>query len=161
RALNQPEAYPGKAIATITTHDLPTLASWWDGSDIDLRSELGQLGADGAAQQMRELRSADRAHLLQALADALCWKDSLIPEDYPALTEELNVAVHRFLARSKAGLMVTQLEDLMEMLTPVNVPGTFNEHRNWQRKLRYPLEGLFDRPVVRAICSALREERQI
>ncbi|MEM8492126.1 MAG: 4-alpha-glucanotransferase [Pseudomonadota bacterium] len=161
RALNQPEAYPGKAIATITTHDLPTLASWWDGSDIDLRSELGQLGADGAAQQMRELRSADRAHLLQALADALCWKDSLIPADYPALTEELNVAVHRFLARSKAGLMVTQLEDLMEMLTPVNVPGTFNEHRNWQRKLRYPLEGLFDRPVVRAICSALREERQI
>ncbi|MEM9315410.1 MAG: 4-alpha-glucanotransferase, partial [Pseudomonadota bacterium] len=95
-----------------------------------------------------------------ALANAECWEGSLQPADYPALTAELSVAVHRFLGRSNAGVLVSQLEDLMEMLTPVNVPGTFKEHRNWQRKLRYPLEGLFSRPVARAICAAMREERK-
>ncbi|MEM9760401.1 MAG: 4-alpha-glucanotransferase [Pseudomonadota bacterium] len=160
KALSAPGAYPAKAIATITTHDLPTLASWWDGSDIDLRADLGQLGTDAIAEQMRELRTVDREHLLRALADAGCWEGSLQPADYPALTAELSVAVHRFLGRSNAGVLVSQLEDLMEMLTPVNVPGTFKEHRNWQRKLRYPLEGLFKRPVARAICAAMREERK-
>ncbi|MEO1079970.1 MAG: 4-alpha-glucanotransferase [Pseudomonadota bacterium] len=157
--LSAPADYPGKAIATITTHDLPTLASWWDGSDIDLRAELGQLGTDAVAEQMRELRSVDRRHLLRALADAGCWEGSLEPGDYAVLTAKLSVAVHQFLAKSRAGVLVTQLEDLMEMLTPVNVPGTFKEHKNWQRKLRYPLEGLFERPLVKSICSAMREER--
>ena len=32
-----------------------------------------------------------------------------------------------------------QIEDAMAMLSPVNVPGTFDNHRNWQRKLRWPM----------------------
>ena len=109
---------------------------------------------------MRVDRALDREYLLRALVDAGCWDGSLSAADYPDLPTELSIAVHRFLSRSRSGVMITQLEDLMEMLTPVNVPGTFQEHRNWQRKLRYPIEGLFERPAVQAIRAAIRQERQ-
>ncbi len=155
-----PQEYPREATATITTHDLPTLASWWDGSDIDLRARLGLLGTDAVVAQMLAERAQDREHLLHALHEAGCWDGLLSAEDFPDLPTELNIAVHRFLSRSRSGVMIAQLEDLMEMLTPVNVPGTFRGHRNWQRKLRYPIEGLFERPAARAICAAMREERQ-
>ncbi len=36
-----PDAYPAEALVTASTHDLPTLAGWWDGSDIDLRAAQG------------------------------------------------------------------------------------------------------------------------
>jgi 4-alpha-glucanotransferase len=124
-----------------------------------LRAQLGLLGADEVATQLRANRAVDSEHLLRALAEASCWRGTQSPDDYPALTTELSVAVHRILARSRASVMITQLDDLMEMLTAVNVPGTHEEHRNWQRRLRYPLEGLFERPSVRAICAAMREER--
>jgi 4-alpha-glucanotransferase len=55
--------------------------------------------------------------------------------------------------------MLAQIEDAMAMLSPVNVPGTFDNHRNWQRKLRWPIEGLFERESVAALCATLREER--
>mgnify|MGYP003478190850 CR=1 FL=1 len=31
--------------------------------------------------------------------------------------------------------MVLQIEDLLGMTDPVNVPGTSHEHANWQRKV--------------------------
>ncbi|MFU8822480.1 MAG: 4-alpha-glucanotransferase, partial [Gammaproteobacteria bacterium] len=39
--LRSPAEYPADALVTVTTHDLPPLASFWEGSDIDLRERLG------------------------------------------------------------------------------------------------------------------------
>ncbi len=36
----RPEEYVRKALATVTTHDMPTLRSFWEGRDIELRREL-------------------------------------------------------------------------------------------------------------------------
>ncbi len=44
-------------------------------------------------------------------------------------------AIHVYLARSAAALAVLQAEDLVGMADPVNVPGTSDEHANWQRKM--------------------------
>ena len=158
-AMAAPSAYPREAVAAVTTHDLPTLASWWDSSDIDLRAELGLLGAESVAEEMRRGRRRDRQQLLDALAAEAGWQGARDADAIPAMTEALNVAVHRFLASSRSAVMLVQLEDLMEMLSPVNVPGTFDNHRNWQRKLRWSLEGLFQRDSVKAICAAVREAR--
>ena len=76
------------------------------------------------------------------------------------MTTELNAALHRFLGVSRSAVMLAQIEDLMEMHTPINVPGTFQDHRNWQRKLRWPLEGLFARRTVSDICRSIAEARQ-
>ena len=37
--------------------------------------------------------------------------------------------------KSAAALVVLQVEDLLGMADPVNVPGTSHEHANWQRKV--------------------------
>jgi 4-alpha-glucanotransferase len=158
-AMIAPADYPREAVATVTTHDLPTLASWWDGSDIEIRAALGLLGDPAMIEEMRASRIRDRQRLLDALMGAGCWDGERDAVAIPRMNLALSVAVHRFLAKSRSGIMLAQIEDAMEMLTPVNIPGTFDNHRNWQRKLRWPLEDLFSRESVTALCSALREER--
>jgi 4-alpha-glucanotransferase len=159
--MRAPTDYTPEAAATVTTHDLATLASWWDGSDIELRAGLGLLGDDTVADQLRRERAADRRQLLLAVQEHSGWTGSLEPSDLPRMSPELSAAVHRFLAATAAGVMLTQLEDLMSMYRPVNVPGTADEYANWQRKLRYPLEGLFERESVAALCAAMREQRSV
>ncbi|MEJ2161226.1 MAG: hypothetical protein P8X53_12225 [Chromatiales bacterium] len=44
--------------------------------------------------------------------------------------------------------MSVQLEEWLGMDDPVNVPGTSDEHRNWQRKLELGHEDLFSDPRV-------------
>ena len=36
----RPDEYPRYALATVTTHDMPTLRSYWEGRDIELRRRL-------------------------------------------------------------------------------------------------------------------------
>ena len=55
--------------------------------------------------------------------------------------------------------MMGQLEDFMHMLTPVNVPGTSTEYRNWSRRLTGSMEELFERPAVRELCERLNRAR--
>ena len=50
-------------------------------------------------------------------------------------------AIHVYLAKSAAALVVLQIEDLLGMTDPVNVPGTSHEHANWQRKLTADVAG--------------------
>ena len=38
-----PSRYPAKAVACVSTHDLPTVAGWWSGADIDEKRSLGLL----------------------------------------------------------------------------------------------------------------------
>jgi 4-alpha-glucanotransferase len=40
--------------------------------------------------------------------------------------------------------VVLQVEDLIGMVDPVNVPGTNDEHPNWQRKITASIEDVFE-----------------
>jgi len=44
-AFRPPDVYPRLAWACVATHDLPPLAGWWDGVDIDERLNLDLMGA--------------------------------------------------------------------------------------------------------------------
>jgi 4-alpha-glucanotransferase len=52
-----------------------------------------------------------------------------------------------------------QLEDLLGMSEPVNVPGTLDEYPNWQRKLTASLDEIFGDDEVRAVLRRIREIR--
>ncbi|HZV93451.1 MAG TPA: malto-oligosyltrehalose synthase, partial [Caldimonas sp.] len=70
-----PDDYPRDALVAVATHDLPTLAGWWQGRDIDLRRDLGLFAdPDGEAAQRAE-RAQDRQRLLAVLAS-----DAAAPE---------------------------------------------------------------------------------
>lgn len=155
-----PADYPTCAVATVTTHDLPTLASWWDESDIELRIRLGMLPSEETIRGMREGRHNDKTRLLEALAENGLLAQVPALEDVPDLTDELNQAIHLFLATSGAAVMVFQMEDLLGMLDPINVPGTGDsQHANWKRKVQEPVTEYFDNPFVIDSCRRLKQAR--
>jgi (1->4)-alpha-D-glucan 1-alpha-D-glucosylmutase len=61
-----PAQMPRDALLVATTHDLPTLAGWWQGRDIDLRAQLG-MGDERATRAAHQARLREREQLLQAL----------------------------------------------------------------------------------------------
>jgi (1->4)-alpha-D-glucan 1-alpha-D-glucosylmutase len=157
-----PGAYPRRALACVTTHDLPTLAGFWSGQDVLLREGLGQFPT--AAHRDRQVveRAEARAQLLLALEreKLLPPAASVNPVSMPQATADFVRNVHRYVARSAACLMSVQLEDVFGSLEQVNLPGvTDDRHPNWRRKLEIPLERFCGDARFPALCAALCEER--
>jgi len=63
----RPEEYLRRAIATVTTHDLPTLRGYWAGGDLELRDRLQLFPDEQVRRHVYEERVRDRAQLLAAL----------------------------------------------------------------------------------------------
>ena len=153
-----PAHYIRHALAAVTTHDLPTLHGWWSGHDIDLWEKLGFYAEKSTGERLRAERQADRQRLLRALRRENLWtgEETVVPE-YSA---DLGRAVHVYLGRSPTALVTVQLEDMIGMLEPVNVPGTSSEYSNWTRRVTASAREIFARDDVRALCAAMLESRQ-
>jgi 4-alpha-glucanotransferase len=152
----RPDQYPERAVATFTSHDLPTLAGWWRGSDVAERVALGLL-ADRPPEKAEAERVQDRERLRAALADqGLPGGDTSLPED----VKEVALGVHRFLARSPAGLMMANLDDLLLEERQLNQPGTVDEYPNWRRRLARPIEDLPADLYLRTTAEAIERERE-
>jgi (1->4)-alpha-D-glucan 1-alpha-D-glucosylmutase len=151
-AFRPPAAYPESALATASTHDLPTLAGWWEGHDIDLRLRCRLIASEAEHAHQRSERASDRSSLLQALraTDGMDGDDS---GPVPML------AMQRFLARTPAALMVVQPEDVFGVREQANLPGTTDQHPNWQRKLHVPLEEWTADRRFRELAAAMNAER--
>lgn len=140
----QPWQYPEQALVSSTTHDLPTLAGFWAGRDIEARQALGLFGDDEGYRRALEDRRADKRRMFDALA-----ANALLPAGYPAeavegpaLSGELHSAITGFLASTPCVLMTLNQEDLTKELDQQNLPGTTWQYPNWRRKMRYSLEDL-------------------
>ncbi|NUB16654.1 4-alpha-glucanotransferase, partial [Azospirillum brasilense] len=153
-----PDDYPYAALATVGSHDLATLRGWWEGHDITLKEERGLYPAEGEAERQRDRRMAERARLLEALADAYLPLPASFGPDSP-YSEALGHAVHAFLARTGSAIAMVQMDDLTAELEQVNLPGTVDQYPNWRRKLRLPLEDMADCPQAGAIGSTMAAAR--
>jgi (1->4)-alpha-D-glucan 1-alpha-D-glucosylmutase len=156
-----PSSYPEAALATASTHDLPTLKGWWEGHDIALRAEHGHLGASADLAAAMAERRRDRGQLLAALA-----REGLLPDESPldpheaaTLTPALAMALQAYLARTPSALLVVQPEDVFGMIEQANLPGTTTEHPNWRRKLPVPLERMADDGRLHAVAARIAAER--
>jgi 4-alpha-glucanotransferase len=96
--------------------------------------------------------------LLTALAAAGLAPSRVTTPD-AGFDDELAGAVQLYLARSASALAVLQLEDLLGMSDPVNVPGTLAEYPNWQRKLSATLDDLFNRESALRLLAQVRTAR--
>jgi (1->4)-alpha-D-glucan 1-alpha-D-glucosylmutase len=138
-----PAEYPSHALITATTHDLPTLAGWWEGRDVELRHELALVSAEEARRALVVERARDLARLLLALEREQLLPPGVTvnPVSVPKMTPEFMRAVHAYLARSPAQVLVVQLEDVLAARDQVNLPATAGDrYPNWRRKLALALE---------------------
>ncbi len=143
--------YPPLAVASVSTHDLPTARGWLAARDIDWRARLGRLGTEAVAA-LRAERARDR----RILEDALAFEAIEVGE---AGEEGLVIGMHRMLARSPAALVLVQLDDLVGAVEQANLPGTVDEHPNWRRRCPLSVETVAGDPFARALLAALRAER--
>ena len=151
-AFRPPSSYPRRALVAWSTHDLPTLAGWWQDEDLRTRGALGMLGADALAAQKGERRAA-RAALLEALAREGLVDGATSPDG--ALADDVAFAVQVFLAKTPSAVMVVQMEDVLGVAQQANLPGTVDGHPNWKRKLPVPVEGLARHPRFKRLAREL------
>ncbi|NIP73137.1 MAG: malto-oligosyltrehalose synthase [Gammaproteobacteria bacterium] len=157
-----PQDYPEQALVAVSTHDLPTLAGFWEGHDITLRHELDLFPSPELRERQTEQRARDRVRLLAALdREQLLPSDiGLEPANTPEMVPELASAIHRYLARTPARVMTVQLEDVLGLKEQINLPGTVTEHPNWRRRLPLLLEDLCYDPRLQSLAKAIAGERQ-
>jgi len=153
--------YPLEALVAVGSHDLPTLAGWWAGYDVQLRRELGLISTREAYEWHCAERARDRlslVHLLQREGllspDPGAEEVAAQPFD-PAVCE----AAHVFLAASPAQVMMVQLEDVLGVSEQANLPSTIEAHPNWRRKLPEGLAALRANPRLGALARRLAKLR--
>lgn len=158
----RPSEYPDLALACVTTHDLATLTGFWQGADIDLKQRLALYPSADAERGERGARVHDRWLLLKALATEGLLPPGLNPDnvDGAAMGPELIAALHDYLARSPARILLVQIDDLMQETDQINLPGTVFERPNWRRRLSLPVDALPRTPVMRALAPALAARSQ-
>jgi (1->4)-alpha-D-glucan 1-alpha-D-glucosylmutase len=152
----KPAEFSAHALVAWSTHDLPTFRGWWSDRDLEVRGKLGHFD-EGALDRQRGERREARAALIQALR-----QEGLLPGevalDAPA-DDSLVEAVHAFLARTPAPLMLVQMEDVLGCEDQANLPGTVSEHPNWRRKLPVAVEAWGREERVRQIARRMGEAR--
>lgn len=126
-----PRSWPADSAAMTSTHDLPPVAGWWRGHDIDTRAALGL--ADAATE--REERKRDRTQLWRAFRRAkVATGEEPAPDDTAPVVDD----ALRFVAKASSHLALLPLEDVLGLDEQPNLPGTVAQHPNWRR--RYPGE---------------------
>jgi 4-alpha-glucanotransferase len=154
----RPDEYVKDALATPATHDMPTLRSYWEGRDIELRRRLNLYPSAEIEHRVVAERAHDRELLLAALRE-----QGLNPPQpstpFEPFTPKLANALHLYLARSPTAMVALQIEDLLGLVDPVNVPGTHQEYPNWQRKLDADIEDIAARSDIAAQLAEIHRAR--
>jgi 4-alpha-glucanotransferase len=150
-----PERYPRQALVSVSTHDLPTLRGFWTGRDLKWRDLLARFPDAAASKNANAARERDRVLLLQALRRAGLLPAGIDPECPPdEPSDELVLAVHRYLSKTPGHLLMVQIEDALGEEEQPNLPGAM-DHPNWRRKLGRDLERFADAPTVGQIAEAM------
>ena len=145
-----PTQWDARASAMTSTHDLPTVAGWWAGHDIDWHERLGQSSDVGAE---RRDRVRDREMLWQAMqVSGAATADMPEPDESDKIADAASVHI----GSSACELVMIPIEDALGLVEQPNMPGTVDEHPNWRRRL--PAE-LFDDMATRRM-RLLAEARQ-
>jgi 4-alpha-glucanotransferase len=146
-----PQSWTPSAVAMTTTHDLPTVAGWWEGTDIAWREQL-HMGRDTPAQ-----RDADRHALWRAFVDSgAATEPPPLPQDGAAAT----YAAAAHLGRAACTLALLPVEDALSLPEQPNLPGTTDAHPNWRRRLPGDAATLFARADFCQRLTALAESRR-
>ncbi|WP_024522649.1 4-alpha-glucanotransferase, partial [Edwardsiella hoshinae] len=156
-----PQSYNVQAMATVTTHDLPTLHGYWQADDLRLGERLGLYPDREVLAGLYQDRAAAKQGLLDGLHHYGCLpRRTGRHAERMTMTPCLNRGIQRYVADSASALLGLQPEDWLNMTRPVNVPGTCNEYPNWRRKLSATLEELFNNDQINRLIKDLDKRRR-
>ncbi len=143
---------PRNMLAAMNTHDMPPFATFWSGDDIDLRLSLSLVPPDVAAREKIE------RPVIKKLLKSFLQKNGFVRKTGATVGDILKGSL-AYLAASQARAVLVNLEDLWLETKAQNVPGTLDEHPNWQRKARYRLERIDTDKDVQATLKVIDDLR--
>ncbi len=151
--------YVRQALVASTTHDLPTLAGFWIGADIQVaaRGRACWMTLPGAANWKRAPSKNRRCWMCCSAKDCCAPDLPRSAAEYPELTGELHHAVAGFLALTPSQLLAINQEDITKETAQQNLPGTTWQYPNWARKMRFTVEQLRQNPEARNYTAMLRD----
>jgi 4-alpha-glucanotransferase len=151
RNFKPPQKWTKTATAMTTTHDLPTVAGWWQETDISWRQKLG------IANDPPKTRDKDRTELWSAFQKSGATT-APIPPAHSGTTAADTACAH--LGHAACALVLLPIEDALGLTEQPNLPGTVDEHPNWRRRLPDDADTLFARPDVVSRLAALNRARK-
>ncbi|MDB5683335.1 MAG: malQ [Sphingomonas bacterium] len=151
-----PAKWSRDAAALTTTHDLPTVAGWWTGRDIEWTFDLGRKSNFETADAAKADRAQDRQRLWDACLAAGAASGAPPAADAPQAAVD---AMLELIAQTPCQLAIAPIEDLLGLDEQPNVPGTIDEHPNWRRRLAGPAETLFGATEVAGRIARLSAAR--
>ncbi len=137
-----PASYAPRALATFSTHDLPSFAGWISGYDLALKRAIG---IDPG--ETDDERAQAKAMLRTALG---------LAPGMPVYFAD----VVRFLAAAPSQLLMIAVEDVLGVEDQINVPGTTDQHPNWRQRLPVALEDLKSDARLTRIADLLIQARR-
>jgi 4-alpha-glucanotransferase len=121
-----PEDWRQLAMASLTTHDLPTAAGFLQGEHVRVREKLHLLRSP-------EAEWAQAHHERVAWLDALRHKGILPPDDGTPVPEaDFILALYTWLGLAPARLLGASLSDVVGDVRQPNLPGTIDQYPNWR-----------------------------
>lgn len=152
-----PAYYDRQAAAMTSTHDLPTVAGWWSGRDIDWGWLLGRASRFANPTEAHADRAQDRSRLWRAARRAGAASGPLPTANQPGAAVD---AAIDYVGRAASDLIIIPAEDLLGLDEAPNLPGTTTEHPNWRRRLPVTAEEAFATPAVAARVDRLNAARK-
>ncbi|PKH57376.1 4-alpha-glucanotransferase [Shewanella sp. Choline-02u-19] len=159
-AFTLPENYKPQSLMMLANHDVPPLLAWWQADDLHLRHKIGLIDTDTDKDSHLQHALSHRQHEKQQLLTLLCNAGALSHSDIN--TTDYSTLLPAWIsvcAAGTAGLFSVQLSDLVQDNQPVNIPGTWLEYPNWQRRMPVTLEVLAAATSVKALFKHLRLAR--
>lgn len=135
-----PDEYPERALAAVTTHDLPTVAGVWTQSDVERQKAVGMGPNVDGMERLRE-----RLRDLAGVAD-------------DAAVEDVAVAAYARLADAPSMVLASTIEDPLGVEERPNYPGTMVD-TNWSTALPIALDDIERHDTVARVADVLNLRR--
>lgn len=136
---DDPASWPELSMASVTTHDLPTVVGLWSGEDLAEQEELGLApNREGTAEMLAGVRE---------------WTG--LGRDAPL--DEVVLGVHRRLARTPSRMLCATLDDVALAPRRPNIPGADDRRPNWSLPLPVSLETLMASELAQELAMVFNE----
>ena len=150
--------YPTRALVSLSNHDLPTFAGFWQGLDIEERIQIGRIKQE-EGHTIRLERAAQKAKIIERLVNDGCLAPEVAHRAWTSetLTDELHTAVLNFVMQTPSRLAIVSIEDLVADTRQQNLPGTTTERPNWVTKTKFTLQELRNHPEAVRMAAKFKD----
>ncbi|HEV7655916.1 MAG TPA: 4-alpha-glucanotransferase [Mycobacteriales bacterium] len=148
----RPADYRERAVASVSTHDLPTAYGLLADEQVRIRASLGQLDRPEDEERKRVGEEKDRL-LAMMRAEGLARSG--------ASDEELVLDMYRTLIKTPCRVVLAMPADAVGDIRQPNLPGTLDEYPNWRLPLadgsgtEVPLEAFLASPTTARLATLL------